>query len=777
MLTFGTKAETLKKLENCIDLTLASVLPQVCFTVTDWIKSSSECLELIDKLRMEKAVIVRSSCLNEDNFEESAAGKYVSILNCKSQESIYNSIEEVIKSYDGNVDNQVLIQPMLDSVKLSGVAFTRDPNTDGNYYVINYDETGSTESVTSGKENNSKLCYIYKESHDYPDDLKKLVECLSQLEKIFAIDKLDVEFAFDQDGILYILQVRPLCYTNVNNELEDECQKKALMRIKDKIKAESKAKPFLYGSKTLYGVMPDWNPAEMIGIRPRPLALSLYREIITDSIWAYQRDNYGYRNLRSFPLMVSFCGLPYIDVRVSFNSFIPKGITDELSEKLVNYYISRLEQYPEMHDKVEFEIVFSCFTFDLQERTDILFDYGFTKCEVEELSNALRSLTNQIVNSPNGYWKKDYQKIYYLEDRFDIITNSNLNDIEKIYWLLEDCKRYGTLPFAGLARAGFIAVQLLKSMVQVRIISESEYQDFMNEVKTISTEMEKDYAELSRRAFIHKYGHLRPGTYDIMSKRYDEEPDLYFDWEGNKEYESNCEKKFRLSIEQLRMLADKMQEWGIEGNVLSLFDFIKTAIEGREFSKFIFTKNLSKVLELIKCIGSKYGFSCEELSYLNIHDIQELYSSTDDVKDVFQKSIEEGRHMYRITEKIVLPPLITSEKDVFCFFYPQTEPNYITLGQVVGEIVVGNTLETVADFLEGKILLIESADPGYDWIFSHNISGFITKYGGANSHMAIRAGEKGIPAVIGVGEQMYKKLLDAKKIKIDAAGKKVMILK
>ena len=56
--------------------------------------------------------------------------------------------------------------------------------------------------------------------------------------------------------------------------------------------------------------MPDWNPAEIIGVRPRPLALSLYREIITDAIWAYQRHNYGYKNLRSFPLLQDFEGLP-----------------------------------------------------------------------------------------------------------------------------------------------------------------------------------------------------------------------------------------------------------------------------------------------------------------------------------------------------------------------------------------------------------------------------------------------------------------------------------
>ena len=52
-------------------------------------------------------------------------------------------------------------------------------------------------------------------------------------------------------------------------------------------------------------------------------------------------------------------------------------------------------------------------------------------------------------------------------------------------------------------------------------------------------------------------------------------------------------------------------------------------------------------------------------------------------------------------------------------------------------------------------MLIASADPGYDWIFSHPIAGFITAFGGINSHMSIRSNELGVPAVIGVGESMY----------------------
>ena len=58
-----------------------------------------------------------------------------------------------------------------------------------------------------------------------------------------------------------------------------------------------------------------------------------------------------------------------------------------------------------------------------------------------------------------------------------------------------------------------------------------------------------------------------------------------------------------------------------------------------------------------------------------------------------------------------------------------------------------------------KIVIIEGADPGFDWIFSQKIAGLITKYGGANSHMAIRCAEFSIPAAIGCGEQPFEKII------------------
>lgn len=78
--------------------------------------------------------------------------------------------------------------------------------------------------------------------------------------------------------------------------------------------------------------------------------------------------------------------------------------------------------------------------------------------------------------------------------------------------------------------------------------------------------------------------------------------------------------------------------------------------------------------------------------------------------------------------------------------------------------------------LTNKIVCIKSADPGYDYLFSKNIGGLITCYGGANSHMTIRCAELGIPAVIGCGESMFAKYKKANTLTIDAANKQVKII-
>ncbi len=63
--------------------------------------------------------------------------------------------------------------------------------------------------------------------------------------------------------------------------------------------------------------------------------------------------------------------------------------------------------------------------------------------------------------------------------------------------------------------------------------------------------------------------------------------------------------------------------------------------------------------------------------------------------------------------------------------------------------------------------------PGYDWIFAKGIKGFITKYGGVASHMAIRCAEFNIPAAIGCGDCIYSFVEKQQTVTLDCAHGKI----
>ena len=101
----------------------------------------------------------------------------------------------------------------------------------------------------------------------------------------------------------------------------------------------------------------------------------------------------------------------------------------------------------------------------------------------------------------------------------------------------------------------------------------------------------------------------------------------------------------------------------------------------------------------------------------------------------------------------------------------QARPNFITSDVVTGEVVCleDDNTQDVA----GKIVVIQKADPGFDWIFAKGIKGFITKYGGVASHMAIRCAEFNIPAAIGCGDVIYNRVCSQDRIILDCRKGKI----
>lgn len=603
---------------------------------------------------------------------------------------------------------------------------------------------------------------------------------MSSIRSFLQNEALDIEFAIDHAGKVFIFQVRPIAKAgkDIGEKVDLE---PVLNRIYKKAMKLSVKHPFLLGHTTCFGVMPDWNPAEILGVRPKKLAISLYKELVTDSVWAHQRYDYGYRDLTMHPLMISFCGIPYIDTRITFNSFIPNSLNDKISEKLVNYYLDKLSRYPKYHDKIEFEIVYSCYFLGLRDKLKELMAYGFNENEITRIEFSLLELTNNIMDSNKGLYKEDIQKISVLKENYNRIVQSDISIVDRIYWLIEECKAYGTRPFAGVARAGFIAVQFLKSFVNMGIIDEKEYDAYMNSLETVNRKMNKDLGELykgsiTKDEFLAIYGHIRPGTYDILSKRYDEAFDEYFGGIHLVDM-TDSEKSFSFSEEQMTRIQLELEENGLNITADELMSFIRESIEGREYLKFAFTKYVSKILQLVEELGSKLGISVEEMAYLDISIVKQLYVDlyTGDIKTVFEENIRNNKIQYQSAVQIKLPSIIVSPEDIYSFYLLDEEPNFITQKNVTSDIIVAEDAD-VEDY-NGKIVMIRSADPGYDFLFSRGIGGLITQFGGANSHMAIRCAELGIPAVIGVGEQNYGEWSRFGRAAVDCLKKQVIKIK
>ena len=769
-LKFSTKAGTLADLKNLLQS--ARIAPMKIITLSQWSRSRKTIIEGITEHLGLGPYIVRSSSKAEDNENSSNAGAFLSELNV-SAENIGSAIDRVIESYDQpNRCDEVLIQPMIKNVIRSGVAFSHDPNTCSPYRVINWTEGDDTTAVTQGR--SGRVWQIASkapipEKSIFTEMLKLIEELLSFFEGV----PIDCEFAVSNEkatDVLWLLQVRPLILPKQSESPETQLDR--LITIKNKIVDGLTPNPFLMGKRTVYGVMPDWNPAEIIGIRPKPLALSLYSELITDSIWAYQRHNYGYRNLRSYPLMHSFFGLPYIDVRVSFNSFIPADLDEGIGNKLVEYYIDKLINQPLLHDKVEFEIVWSCYTLNLPAKLKTLKEIGLSDIQQTKIARSLLQITNRILDFKNGLWRADARKLKTLKTRRQALIASNLGPIEKIFWLIEDAKRYGTLPFAGLARAGFIAVQILQSIVEIGIMTKEDYSRFMASISTVSKRMAKHRVTMERSEFLNLYGHLRPGTYEITSPRYDENPALYFDWTDPAFLEEVKSKAFTLDSGQKSEISKVLELNSLKSDPTALFQFIKSAIELREEAKFEFSRNLSDVLAIMEKYCVDLGVPRDDVSYSDINTFKKLYSQAIQSKDLVRNSIIDGKARYAEASRLSLPPLIIQADDVMSFERPIALPNYITQKKVTASVA---KIEQ-GDKLKGSIICIPNADPGFDWLFSHEIVGLITAWGGVNSHMAIRASEFGLPAIIGAGEVLFSRWSSAKVLQLDCAARRVEIL-
>jgi len=781
--SFGTKAETLAALQPLIHF--AAVPNLLFFSVAEWnVNPADIILEIGHRFNYEP-VVFRSSALNEDSDKQSQAGAFTSCLDIDSgdPQAVRKAVQEVINSFDGCPEDQVLVMPMLTEVTMSGVIMTFVIDSGAPYYVLNYDdESGKTDTITGGTGVN-KTVLVHRDFASGHVDSPRVSELLNLARELEGLCErgtpLDIEFAKTQDGQLHLLQVRRITVQENWNRRISRYVGEALFQAEQFFENHSRRKSHVTGTRTILGQMPDWNPAEIIGTRPKPLAISLYRHLITDSIWQEARATMGYQPVPHTPLMLTLGGQPYIDVRASFNSFLPANLPQITREKLVNAWLNRLELQPEFHDKVEFEIAQTIVDFNFAE--DYLARYRgvLNHDEYREFRFELAQLTAANLSlDDKASLSAALGKIDQLEG---IQTSQNKKStigthLAQLPVLLDECKDLGTRPFSIIARHAFIAETILRSAVTRNALSESRLSEFKRSLHTITTDFTNDFASAlensdGRKKFTSKYGHLRPGTYDITSPRYDQRDDLFDVTSSNSDKQTIT--PFDLTHVETEALTRLFAASGLGSIVPRKFiKYARLAITNRERAKFIFTRHLSDALELIANWGETQNLDREALAHITVQDLLNHMVSPvlNDPEMHFKDLIEQRRREGENMGGIRLGYLIRDPRDLYVVPLHRSTPNFVTDQRIESAPLKLDNQTHANGELTGRIICIENADPGFDWIFTRGIAGLVSKFGGANSHMTIRCAELGLPAAIGVGEQTFERIASAERVELDGAS-------
>jgi phosphohistidine swiveling domain-containing protein len=790
-----TKADVLlwlsQKLRHCV------IDPFSVYTVQQWRTARDSILNSAVSRFSSSSVIVRSSALDEDQIDGSTAGRFKSqvVALASDRDQTANAIECVIDSYSRDrrsvrPDDQFFIQSYLKDPIMAGVVLTRDPPRFGPYYVINYDDqTRTTDSVTKGVFSQLVKIARWINAAKLSARWSGLITAIKELEVWFEESYLDIEFGIDHNGVFHLFQVRPL---RIGNEefLQHDAE---VAELNENIRAQLKVSivsPPLFAGPTVLADMSDWNPAEMLGERCAPLDFSLYRFLITERTWREARVSLGYLDVAPLELMKTVANKPYIDVRVSCASLTPASIDLALITKLLNHYIDRIKTGPEIQDKIEFELVFSCFDLTYAQRSKVLLEAGFTRDDVASLRSSLLEFTNSLFRRAFSVAAEDLlqvrrvrEPLRLMHDIESVRNEAPATLLERVSSLLGSCRQWGVFPFCRLARVAFVTIALWRSLVRAGVLSDEAVESILTGIRTVATAMDADYrslraGKLSADIFFARYGHLRPGAYSILAQRLDLCREVLCT-------EPSCVPRddsglpVRDFMPDERLVSRALSEEGLRISGTELFRLTFAVVRGRERSKFEFTKLLSLAIEYLALAGERMGMDRAEVALLNLDDLFSLSRSSNLSADAsrLKRLVDSRRRDQTLSRLLALPPTLRSPSDLVCVQYYAARPNFVTLNRAEADISVLEPGRIAsAAVVRGRIVLLESADPGYDWLFGSGIAGLITKHGGVASHMAIRCGEFSVPGAIGVGEVLYEQLRRSKRVCMDCNERRLFMI-
>ncbi len=731
-LSYGNKAKNLEYVAKNTDI-------EIPYFKEIYLNDLNNIENIVDSFSQK--IMIRSNSSSEDKDSSSSAGKYLSIgpIEKTDLETIKKSWEMVINSYEEQDNQSVIFQNYIENAKSVSVLTSYKVGSDSAYRTFSTYYGSETDAITSGKYSEINNFFMHRSFDILPKKYEKYnvyLKIITQLEDLFKNKQLDIEMVLDKNNSPQLLQVRPLMGKKLNKESIFE-EKDVIDRNLKNYKKLNKTTADRFGTNQIYSNMSDMNPAEMIGKKPDNIAFGLYKFMFTDTTWNIQRGEFGYRKYSGGKLMELFNNVAYINVNHSLNSFLTRNLQKESCEEIINYQLNKLKENPHLHDSIEFDISRSSYVFDTVEEFSKEYKNIISPSEIIKWHNDLIQIDTQNKSTLEKNKKIILRTFSKLDKNFEYSKKENIK-------LIRDTM---ALPFTHHSRLGFVYFAQLNSLLEKEVISEDQKKLLLLSVNSVSTKMKADAYEVkigkkTLEGFLDVYGHIRAGNYNLLSSNL--KNDLNFTeslinnsqqpLEDNilpKDIYTNIEEYFTINEIPLEASA-----W---------IDMFQEGISTREDSKFYYTKGIDGILNEV---GEK---NTSDRELFDLLDIEFNEENTSDMR----------------LKNVLMPDLITSNEDFYFYEEMSKNGNYIGQGTVIGDVLLIENEANRPNNLENKIVVIPAADPGWDWIFNYKIKSLVTKYGGPNSHMAIRCAEHNIPAILGVGENNFMVISNSKSLKID----------
>lgn len=659
---------------------------------------------------------VRSARTGEDASVRSA-GMYCSRLDVpRDPRALACAVQEVFASYGTCVSTDaVLIQPQVRRVRHALAASSRGAFGSG-YHLVSSARGARPDAITRG-DCAADTWHVRPGARTgtLPPHVQRALAVLESVCRLMPDQPLELELV-DDGTDAWLLQARPLPGSPV-----DAAPQAVMPRARRQVRRARAT------GAVLLGLMPDWNPAELLGAHPRPLSLSVFASVIGDGTWWRSRASLGYARPYRAQLLRPIAGRPYVDVRASFESLCPAAVDPRLRQRVVRDWLQALGDAPQLHDRVEFDVAVAAPEFDARQRLAMI-------ASSVDRSAWLDALRRIAVDALDPLRLASRRRLFGQQLCASVQQRS---PSARLKWLRDRV----AAPFAQAARCDFIAQALWRSAVRRGAIAPERCLAMLSAVPT-DTGLDAPLA-------------LRPRQFDLGGMVALPSPGA-----------SSPAVEFRLAADEHAALARLLREQRLPWSPIELVELSRLAAIGRQLGKQVLAALLGGWFDALASDCAARGVGDDILPWL---EWRHAANPQLPANSLIARAAA-ARQRYAQDGHLRMPPLIACEDDLLLVPQPAASGHFHGSGCIEGALVQVGPASRPHDVPLRAVLAIESADPGYEWIFSREPVALVTAFGGPHSHMALRCAGAGCGAVLGVGIARFERLLAAPRVRVDFAA-------